>query len=154
MIDLEPYVEGITHQLIAAAALGDDRTQELAARLAAPLGSAIRLSLQDVVVAATAELEAEVPGLSVQLDGNALQLRVEAAPPGPPPADPDAGPAARINLRLPEDLKVRVESAAHTEGISVNTWLVRAISSTVDRSTFLTPARTQRSRSTVQGWVR
>jgi hypothetical protein len=35
--------------------------------------------------------------------------------------------SARISLRLPESLKSTVEKAAEREGISVNTWLVRAI---------------------------
>jgi predicted HicB family RNase H-like nuclease len=34
---------------------------------------------------------------------------------------------ARISLRLPESLKAAVEKAADREGVSTNTWLVRAI---------------------------
>ena len=41
---------------------------------------------------------------------------------------------ARINLRLPDQLKARVEQAAEREGLSVNAWLVRAASAAVDRS--------------------
>ena len=35
--------------------------------------------------------------------------------------------SARITLRLPESLKAAVEKAADREGVSTNTWLVRAI---------------------------
>ena len=35
--------------------------------------------------------------------------------------------SARISLRLPESLKASVERAAAGEGVSTNTWLVRAI---------------------------
>ncbi len=35
--------------------------------------------------------------------------------------------SARITLRLPEGLKQQVEQVATREGVSVNTWLVRAI---------------------------
>jgi hypothetical protein len=47
--------------------------------------------------------------------------------PSPAPA-PEADDAAmvRINLRLPEHLKGRVEDAASQAGLSVNAWLVRA----------------------------
>jgi hypothetical protein len=38
----------------------------------------------------------------------------------------DKGGTFRINLRLPDDLKGRVEEAAGRERISVNAWLVRA----------------------------
>jgi hypothetical protein len=52
-------------------------------------------------------------------------------PPPPPPPPPDSGDLARITLRLPEPLKAQVEALAATEGISVNAWLVRAITTAV-----------------------
>ena len=39
---------------------------------------------------------------------------------------------ARVNLRLPEQLKARVEQAASTEGLSVNAWLVRAAAAALE----------------------
>ena len=38
----------------------------------------------------------------------------------------------RINLRLPEHLKSRVEDAAGHAGLSVNSWLVRAATAALD----------------------
>ncbi len=38
----------------------------------------------------------------------------------------------RINLRLPEHLKARVEDAASQAGLSVNSWLVRAATAALD----------------------
>ena len=49
----------------------------------------------------------------------------EAEPPEPAAED---GLTARITLRLPESLKTTIEAAAAREGISVNSWLVRALS--------------------------
>ncbi|MFE2752685.1 toxin-antitoxin system HicB family antitoxin [Actinosynnema sp. NPDC059335] len=46
---------------------------------------------------------------------------------------PDEGPVARINLRLPEPLKLRVEEAASREGVSVNAWLVRTAAAGLGR---------------------
>ena len=40
----------------------------------------------------------------------------------------------RINLRLPEHLKSRVEDAAGQAGLSVNSWLVRAASAALDNN--------------------
>ena len=53
----------------------------------------------------------------------------EAAPEpvAPPLPDADDGATARINLRLPEQLKAGVEQAASRERLSVNAWLVRAV---------------------------
>ena len=42
------------------------------------------------------------------------------------------GGTSRITLRLPENLKVRVEDAAMREGLSVNSWLVRAIATALE----------------------
>jgi hypothetical protein len=40
---------------------------------------------------------------------------------------------SRINLRMPDQLKGRVETAASTEGLSVNAWLVRAAAGALQR---------------------
>jgi hypothetical protein len=40
----------------------------------------------------------------------------------------------RINLRLPEHLKSRVEESASRAGLSVNAWLVRAATAALDGS--------------------
>ena len=50
-------------------------------------------------------------------------------------AAPDEDLTSRITLRLPESLKARIESAAASQGVSVNTWLVRAAGRGVDRPT-------------------
>jgi hypothetical protein len=44
------------------------------------------------------------------------------------------GPTARINVRLPEQLKTAVEEAAAQEGRSVNAWLVRAAAAALRHS--------------------
>jgi hypothetical protein len=59
---------------------------------------------------------------------------VYVADAGDAPSAPATGedtPAARITLRLPEGLKVSIELAASREGVSVNTWLVRALARAV-----------------------
>jgi hypothetical protein len=44
-MDLQPYVDGVRHELHLAAAAGGAEAQALADRLSAPLESAIRLAL-------------------------------------------------------------------------------------------------------------
>ena len=46
--------------------------------------------------------------------------------------DADDGGTARVTLRLPEPLKVRIEDAAGREGLSVNSWLVRTLTEVVE----------------------
>jgi hypothetical protein len=62
-----------------------------------------------------------------------------------------------MTLRLPEHLKVRVEEAASRQGISVNAWLVRAISAAFEPGAGRGPAdRPQQPQSgrSYTGWVR
>ncbi len=59
------------------------------------------------------------------------------SPRRPPPlpasvAELDEGSTSRTTLRLPDHLKVRVEEAAARDGISVNAWLVRAVTGALE----------------------
>jgi hypothetical protein len=56
------------------------------------------------------------------------------APPVVPTVVPesDESGTARINLRLPANLKARAEEAAGQEGLSLNAWLVRAVAGALD----------------------
>jgi len=147
---------------------------ELAERLTAPLESALRLALLDALSAAAAEITRDMaPGsVDVRLRGREPSFVVTAQPTDrspdpqggfmasvPPPAvtDGDEGGAmARINLRLAEDLKVRVEESARQGGISVNTWLVRAASSVLHSGAgdHQVERRTPRGGERFTGWVR
>jgi hypothetical protein len=139
-MDLDPYVETVQRQLAAAAETGGDEARALAAQLAAAVGSAVRLALQDALASAASEITCELaPGsVELRLRGRDPEFVVippasdapDRADPEPPPAlitpDPDQGEMARINLRLPARLKMRIEAAATAAGLSVNAWLVRA----------------------------
>jgi hypothetical protein len=150
-MDLTLYVDHLQRQLAAAAEAGGEEAEAVAARLAAPLDSAIRLTLQDALTVAAEEITVELaPGaVQVRLRGRELEFVVTPPPAetsaadvadrddgaGPlPPVDGDEGSMARINLRLPDHLKARVEQAAGREGLSVNAWLVRAAAAALDRA--------------------
>ncbi|MFD6323895.1 hypothetical protein ACFWOL_13755 [Streptomyces sp. NPDC058442] len=60
-----------------------------------------------------------------------------------------------VPLRLPAHLKARAEEAASREGLSVNAWLVRAVSAAVDGGA--RTRRTEKAQTVGQsftGWVR
>ena len=150
-MDLGPYVEGIHRQLEAAAEAGGEEARALAERLAAPLDAAIRLALQDVLAAAAEEITVELAPGSVELRLRGREPEFVVTPPPVDPgadeaegdtaqsvwpagADEDDGSVSRINLRLPEHLKARIERAAANEGMSVNSWLVRASANVLERS--------------------
>lgn len=171
-MDLTPYVDTLRRELAVAAEAGGDEARALAERLTAPLESATRLTMLNVLSAAMDEVTRELAPGSVDVRLRGLDpdfvvtlpatgtVPAEPAAPAeplrtPPSADGDEGGTARVNLRLPAHLKARAEQAATREGLSVNAWLVRAVSAAVDGGTG--PRTTEKSQTLGQGytgWVR
>ncbi len=129
------------------AASGGDPTLEAAAQaLLGALGPAARQLALELAEQAATEVAAQLPDHEVDVvlrDGEpALAVREPQAA----PAAHDEDYEARITLRLPPSLKTVVEESAGTTGDSVNTWVVKALSSMAGR-----PARRGRQlRGTVQ----
>ena len=174
-MDLMPYVAQLHRELAVAAEAGGDEARELAERLATPLESAARLVLLEALSAAAGDITSEIaPGsvdvrlrgrdpdfvvtLPWSMAGETAEGDTEEDPVRPSPAapGPEEGGTARISLRVPEHLKARIEEAAGTSGLSVNAWLVRALSAAVDGAG--DQARPKRRQSTLgqhyTGWVR
>jgi hypothetical protein len=175
-MDLTPYVDNVRRELAVAAEAGGDEARVLAERLTAPLASAMRLTLLDALSAAADEITRDLaPGsVEVRLRAGDVAFAVsshtveppaaadaEHVTPGPEPEElaiPDDDSAmVRINFRLPEHLKARVEGAAATEGRSVNAWLVRAAFTALQQATRPEPPRPAgggpRSAQRYTGWV-
>ncbi|MCB5908283.1 hypothetical protein [Streptomyces pinistramenti] len=178
-MDLTPYVDNLRHELAVAADAGGAEARALAERLTAPMESAARLTLLNALSAAMAEVTRDLaPGsVDVRLRGLDPEFVVtpsptsepyeeadgrEGAPSGapapvPPVTDGDEGGTARVNFRLPAQLKTRVEDAAGQEGLSVNAWLVRAAAAALEPGTSGggPPARSRhRGKQGYTGWVR
>jgi hypothetical protein len=168
-MDLTPYAENLRRELAVAADAGGDEARALAERLTAPLDSAVRLTLLDALSAAADEITRELaPGsVELRLRTGEPSFVVTPAPvdeddepdAGSPPAlaaDAEDGPVARINLRLPEQLKAGVEQAAGRERLSVNAWLVRAVAAALTHEDRERPTRARGGRigQTYKGWVR
>ncbi|GGI48712.1 hypothetical protein BCL57_003414 [Agromyces flavus] len=178
-MDLTGYVNELQRQLAVAAEAGGDEALGLAQRLTAPLDASARLVLLEALAAAAAEITAELaPGaVDVRLRGRDPEFVVTVPPTASfePAADRSAtaseAPASvasaampvaddtstsRTTLRIPDQLKAQVELAAARDGVSVNTWLVRAIAAAIEpaptRPTETRPADGDANR--VTGWVR
>jgi hypothetical protein len=137
-MDLTPYLETLRADLAAAAAPGGPETSRAAELLGLALEPSARLALMAALSDAAAEITTRLPdgSVEVRLRGREADLVVSVntpAAPEPQPAyaaDPGAD-LARLTLRMPESLKAHVEQTAATEGISVNAWLVRAVTAAV-----------------------
>jgi hypothetical protein len=134
-----PYVQAIQGDLAAAAALGDDATAEAGRRLSQAVESSLHLRLLDLLTEVAADLSSQLSSgrVDVRLAGREPQLVVvdEEHLEAPAPPAPDEGETARITLRLPDGLKTQAENAAAREGVSTNTWLVRAVARALEPRT-------------------
>ncbi|WP_432494371.1 toxin-antitoxin system HicB family antitoxin [Kineococcus gypseus] len=187
-MDLAKYVDDLQRQLATAAGAGGEQARELAGRLTAPLDAAARLVLLGALSDAAGEISAELAPGSVDVrlrDGSpefvvttatlphhrhdphdpsaavrAADAPADAPADGPPAGEGEGGSTTRTTLRLPDHLKAQVEVAAARDGVSVNTWLVRAVAAALEGSTGrpaapTAPARSpQRGTGRVTGWVR
>ncbi|WP_233620563.1 toxin-antitoxin system HicB family antitoxin [Amycolatopsis sp. WAC 01416] len=174
-MDLTPFVDTVRRELAVAAEAGGAEASALAERLTAPLASAIRLALLDALSAASDEITRDLAPGSVEVrlrageasfavtlpaaeqDGPIAVAAPEAPAPPQPPLPDEEGATARINFRLPEHLKARVEEAAAAQGRSVNAWLVRAASAALQPSERATPPAPvsggHRGTQRYTGWV-
>jgi len=171
-MDLTPYVDHLQIQLATGAEAAGEEARAVVERLSAPLEAAIRLTLQDALAVAAEEITCELApgGVEVRLRGRELEFVVTPPPAEapaadvagidldapPPPVDADEGAMVRINLRLPDHLKARIEQAAGREGLSVNTWLVRAAAAALERGDpdLRRGPRSSRGAQRYTGWAR
>lgn len=177
-MDLTPHVNNLGREFATLAEAGGEEARALVERLTGSLESAIRMTLLDTLSAAADEISRDLAPGSVELR---LRGRDPSFVVTSPPSEPfelaaqdaaatqegagegalliaEDGPAARINVRLPEQLKASIDEAAAKEGRSVNAWLVRAAAAALqrsDRDQRPEPrASGKRTKQGFTGWVR
>ncbi len=154
-MDLQPYMDEIRDQLELAAETGGEAARALAERLVATLDAAVRLSLLDALAAGAQEITCELAPGSVEVRLRGRDPEFVVTPPSEPAGDDLAGGAAtttldgsaaagafvgdeggmaRVNLRMPDHLKSRIDHAAARQGLSVNAWLARAAAAALERT--------------------
>jgi hypothetical protein len=177
-MDLTSYVSNLGREFATLAEAGGEEARALVDRLTGSLESAIRITLLDVLSAAADEISRDLAPGSVELRLRGREPNFVVTPPSAEPFDrgvqdvsatldggldndlliAEDGPAARINVRMPEQLKAAIEEAAAKEGRSVNAWLVRAAAAGLqrsDRDQRPEPRDTgKRTKQNFTGWVR
>ncbi len=162
-VELGQYVTDLQRQLVDAAANSTDDARAVAERLASGLDAATRLVLLDALSAAVGEITRDLaPGsVDLRLRGREIEFVVTQPNAEPeaderPPAqlDLDDASTSRTTLRLPDALKARVDDAAAAEGLSVNTWLVRAVAAALQPKQRRSAQRTLRTGDNFAGWAR
>lgn len=158
-MNIAKYTEQLQHQLATAAKSGSPAAQEAAQHLIAALEPAATLMVSQLLADAVDEISASLASGSVDVRtrGNEATFIVEdqehAADETQILADVAAAAAdeatARTTIRLPDALKQRAQEAANAQGVSLNTWITRAV------SLYLTPgpkSRRGRAAAYYTGW--
>ncbi|MCE5290340.1 MAG: type II toxin-antitoxin system HicB family antitoxin [Nocardiaceae bacterium] len=161
-MEIAHYVGQVQRHIAAAAELADDSTKQTVAALATAAEAGIRLAILSAVTDAAAEvttalLDADTghaPQITVVLDRDEIRIDVATTTPAadvPEPRVDDGDATARISLRLSEALKADIDRAAATDGVSVNTWLVRAAAVALPGRA--RPSTPQARNTRITGWV-
>jgi predicted transcriptional regulator len=162
-MELGQYVTDLQRQLVDAAANGAEETRAVAERIINGLDAATRLVLLDALSAAAGEITRDLAPGSVDLRLRGREIEFVVTQPNPElesddhPAqtvDLDDASTSRTTLRLPDALKARVDEAAAADGLSVNTWLVRAIAAALQPKQRRSTQRTLRTGDNFAGWAR
>ena len=152
-MQMAPFIEALQNDLRELAALGDEEVARAVDRLATAMGRSAGLRLLDALTQAALELSEQLPNgnVDVRVAGQDPQFVFVASEPAEAYSAPLVGDdeQARITLRLPESLKAAIEGAAAADGVSVNNWLVRALTRAVHGGGSWTPPR---SGKRITGW--
>ncbi|MEJ7650930.1 MAG: toxin-antitoxin system HicB family antitoxin [Nakamurella sp.] len=175
-MDLTPYVESVRRDLLQAAALGDENTQRTASALAAAVEPSIRLAMMNALAQMAGEITGELQSsgdvtVDVRLEGNEVKVSVSRPVDHEPGTDgtgfapdteggwgqamKDAGSElSRTTVRLFQDLKNQAESAASDQGVSLNTYISRAVSESVKGGDKSKQSRRPGNGRSSSGWIR
>ncbi|HEV3213415.1 MAG TPA: toxin-antitoxin system HicB family antitoxin [Acidimicrobiales bacterium] len=128
------FTETLRSDLEAVGSMGSDKAMKVADRMitvALPLAKARMLEAMSM---ALTELSGAlgIERIDLRVSGDDVTFVPAEATAEPRTADPSAE-QARFSLRLPDDLKARIDSRANAEGISTNTWIVRSLEAAVGR---------------------
>jgi hypothetical protein len=128
------FTETLRSDLEAVGSMGSDKAMKVADRMitvALPLAKARMLEAMSMALT-------ELSGV---LGIERIDLRVSGDDVTFVPAEQavvtrtveQSSDQARFSLRLPDDLKARIDERAASEGTSTNTWMVRALENAVGR---------------------
>jgi hypothetical protein len=131
-MELGQIIAAVVADLDATAELGGEPLRDSAQRLGRSMGSSIRVHLLEALGEIALDLNGQLPAGRVELRLSGNDVELVFVPDQERWQGADEEQSARITLRLSEPLKARAEAAAAAEGVSTNTWLVRAITARLD----------------------
>lgn len=128
---MPPRIDQLTEVFDAALELIEDETQrERTRRVIAAGSAALERRAHDIAAALVDEANAGLVGQRATLEYRNGEVRVDVVAADEGPADESTwsdAAADRLTLRIPGPLREAAAGAAAVEGLSLNSWLVRAI---------------------------
>lgn len=123
---MSKFIDLLSADLQALGKLGGSDLEAAVSRLIPTLTPVLRTRLLEALTEIAGEMKDQIPGsrIEARLDGDEVELC--CLPDETTTRETPSELNARITLRLPEDLKSRIEKAAGKEGISLNSWLLKA----------------------------
>lgn len=135
------FTPRLRDDLVAAAALGDEKTRATAEALAGAAETSARLMLLSALSAFAAEVSEALDDRDVHVHIDDTDAVVDVRKKAKTADDADAetadevhptfeeltGDISRVTLRLVEQMKARAEEAAAESGQSLNSWLSQAV---------------------------
>jgi hypothetical protein len=139
------FTDTLQADLEAVGSLGSEKAARVAERLIAvtiPLAKARMLEAFSLAANELADA-LDVDGVDLRVNGDEVTfVASERHEPPVPPRPADGGSEqARFSLRLPDDLKARIDERASADGVSTNTWIVRALEGSLGRAPRNAPGR-------------
>ena len=123
---MSKFIDLLSQDLKALGKLGGADLESAVSRLIPTLEPVLRTRLLGALTEIAGEFKDQLPGARVEarVAGDIVELVFlqDESVTRETPSELNA----RITLRLPEDLKTRIERAATKEGISLNSWLLKA----------------------------
>jgi hypothetical protein len=139
-MDMSEHVATLRRELATITRFAGEDVARAAEMLTEAMESSVRLTLLEVLSGAAAEITTRLDDAVIEVrlsggDADFVVTMTDAEPAGEQAAERSAETSddmTRVTLRLSEPLKARVESSAAAAGVSVNAWLIRAISQALD----------------------
>lgn len=128
-MQMSQFIDALQADLRELAQIGGEELVQATDRLGSAIKQSATLRLIDALTQAALDLSGQLPNghVEIRLAGQDPQLLYVEEQPAESLGGGEDGLSARVTLRLPDALKTAVEQAAEAEGVSVNTWLVRAL---------------------------
>ena len=129
---MSKFIDLLSADIKALGKLGGSELESAVSRLIPTLAPVLRTRLLEALAEIAGELKEQLPGAHLEARVHGDEIELVYIEDGSPLRESPTDLNARITLRLPEDLKSRIENAATKEGISLNSWLLK----TSDRGSF------------------